>query len=78
MAVRRNKGQTSRRKNLRNTFSYRNTKRLDAQNDLSKAQWDTVFVVEDTEDIVDSWCKIFADILDWHIRVKEKREKKRA
>ena len=78
MAVRRNKGQTSHRKNLRNTFSFRNTKRLDAQNDLSKAPWDTVFVFEDTKDIVDSWCKIFAEILDWHIPVKEKRGKKRA
>ena len=40
MAVRRYKGQTSQRKNLSNTFSYRNTKRLDAQkfvDDLSKA-----------------------------------------
>ena len=81
MAVRRYKGQTSQRKNLSNTFSYRNTKRLDAQkfvDDLSKAPWDTAFVFEDTEDIVDSWYKIFTDILDSHIPVKEKRVKKNA
>ena len=78
MAVRGYKGETSQRQNLRNTFSYRNTKRLDAKkfvDDLSKAPWDTAFVFEDTEDIVDSWYKIFSDILDSHIPVKEKRVK---
>ena len=66
---------------MSNTFSYRNTKRLDAQkfvDDLSKAPWDTAFVFEDTEDIVGSWYKIFTDILDSHIPVKEKRVKKSA
>ena len=79
MAVRRYKGQTSQRKNLSTTFSYWNMKHLDAQkfvDDLSKAPWDTAFVFKDTEDIVDSWYKIFTDILDSHIPVKQKSEKK--
>lgn len=57
MAVRRYKGQTSQSKNLINTFSYRDMKRLDAQKfveELSDASWDSVFVFEDTDDIVDS------------------------
>ena len=75
MAVRRYKGETSQKKNLNNTFSFRNMKGLNVQkfvDDLSKAPWDTAFVFEDTEDIVDSWYKIFSDILDSHIPVKEK------
>jgi len=46
--------------------------------DLSKAPWDTAFLFEDTDDIVDSWYKSFTDILDSHIPVKEKRVKKSA
>ena len=43
--------------------------------DLSKAPWDTAFVFEDTEDIVDSWYKISSYILGCHIPIKEKRVK---
>ena len=69
------------KKNLRNTFYYRNTKRFDAQkfvDDSSIAPWDTTLVFKDTGDIVDSWYKIFTDILDFHTPVKEKIVKKRA
>ena len=55
-------------------------KRLDAQKfveELSDASWDSVFVFEDTDDIVDSWYKIFTVVLDSQIPVKEKRVKKR-
>ena len=79
MAVGRYKGQTSQSKNLINTFSYRGMKRLDAQkfvDELSDALWDSVF--EDTDDIIDSWYKIFTDVLDSQIPVKEKRVKNRA
>ena len=81
MAVRRYKGQTSLNSNLRNTFFYRDTKRLDQQklvNELRDAPWDAAFVFEDTDDIVDSWYKIFTDVLDSQIPVKEKRVKNRA
>lgn len=80
MSVRRYRGQTSQSKNLINTFSYRDMKRLDAQKfveELSDASWDSVFVFEDTDDIVDSWYKIFTVVLDSQIPVKEKRVKKR-
>ena len=57
MVVRRYKGQTSLNSNQRNTFYYRDTKRLDQQklvNELRDAPWDAAFVFEDTDDIVDS------------------------
>ena len=53
-------------------------KRLDDQkfvDELSDAPWDSAF--EDTDDIVDSWYKIFNVVLDSQIPVKEKRVKKR-
>ncbi|KAL9977264.1 hypothetical protein ACROYT_G014650 [Oculina patagonica] len=67
--------------NLKNTFSYRDTKWQDEQkfvNELKDAPWNTAFVFEDTDDIVDSWYKIFTDVLDSLIPVKEKRVKNRA
>lgn len=67
--------------NLSNTFSYQDIKCLDAQkfvDELNDAPQHTAFVFEDTDDVVDSWYKIFSDILDSQIPVKVKRVKNRA
>lgn len=47
--------------------------------ELRDALWEAAFVFEDTDDNVDSWCKIFTDVLDsLQVPVKQKRVKNRA
>ena len=78
MAVRRYRGQTSQSKNLINTFSYWDMKRLDAQkfvDELSDAPWDSAF--EDTDDIVDSWYKFLLSFLIFRYLWKRKEWKKK-
>lgn len=61
------------------SFEYRNLKSLDNQKfvkDLSEAPWDTAFVFDETDDIVDSWYGIFNSILDKHTPVMSKRVKR--
>ena len=81
IAVRRYKGQGIQHKKQNNTLTYRDLKHLDEHKfieELSEAPWDTAFVFEDTDDIVDSWYKIFNDVLGNHIPIKQKRVKRRA
>ncbi|CAH3027959.1 unnamed protein product [Porites evermanni] len=80
MAIQRYKGEALLSENSSNAFSYRNLKRLDVQkfvDELRDAPWEAAFVFEDTDDIVDIWYKIFTDVLDSQVPVKQKRLKKR-
>ena len=43
---------------------------------LREAPWDISFVFRDADDIVESWYKIFNDILDNHAPLKSKSVKK--
>ena len=83
MAVRRCKGEAllSENSNSSNTVSYSDLKRLDVQKFVDEwrdAPWEAAFVLEDTDDIVDSWYKIFFDVLDSQVPVKQKRVKNSA
>ena len=78
MAIRRYKGEALLSENSSNTFSYRDLKRLDVQkfvDELRDAPWEAAFVFQETDDIVDSWYKIFTDVLDSQVPVKQKRVK---
>ena len=62
-------------------FKYRDFKKLveKAFNEaLKSAPWDTTFIFEDTDDIMDSWYKIFNDIVNDNIPMKEKRVKRQS
>ena len=61
------------------SLKYRNLKSLNNElfaKDLSEAPWDSAFVFEDTDDIVDSWYSIFTNILNKHAPIISKRVKR--
>ena len=62
------------------SLKYRNLKSLNNElfaKDLSEAPWDSAFVFEDTDDIVDSWYSIFTNILNKHAPIISKRVKRK-
>ncbi|CAB3983518.1 RNA-directed DNA polymerase from mobile element jockey [Paramuricea clavata] len=62
------------------SLKYRNLKSLNNElfaKDLSEAPWDSAFVFEDTDDIVDSWYSIFINILNKHAPIISKRVKRK-
>ena len=44
---------------------------------LYEAPWDCAFVLEDTNDVVDTWYNVFNDIIDEHLPLKQKRVKRK-
>ena len=60
------------------TFDNRNLKKVNNDafvKDLSDASWDTAFIFEELEDVVDSWYDIFNSILDKYAPLTTKRVK---
>ena len=60
-------------------IKYRNIDKINKEcflRDLREAPWDISFVFRDADDIVESWYKIFNDILDNHAPLKSKSVKK--
>ena len=60
------------------TIKYRSYKNFDEEvfvNELSSAPWDIIKVFEDPDDILETWSKMFLDIVDTHLPVKECRVK---
>ena len=58
------------------TISYRNMKNLNEnefKHALSQAPWDTVFLFDDINEILDSWELLFNSVLDSHCPWREKR-----
>ena len=61
-------------------IEYRNIDKINKESflsDLREAPWDISFVFQDTDDIVESWYKIFNDIFDKHAPLKSKSVKKK-
>ncbi|MES9905404.1 MAG: reverse transcriptase family protein [Sedimenticola sp.] len=60
------------------TITYRSFNNFNEESfisDLNSVPWQTAFVFDDTSDILDSWCKLFMDIVDKHVPQKEHRVK---
>ena len=54
---------------INNYTQYRNMKRFDAKlfkETLMQTPWDSVFIFDDTDDLLDSWEKLFIDALEQH------------
>ena len=43
---------------------------------LNDAPWNTAFIFDETDNIVDAWYKIFTNVLDVYAAIKQKRVKK--
>ena len=67
-------------KDQHTTITYRDIKGLNKEqfvSSLQEAPWDCAFVFEDTNDVVDAWYKVFNDIIDEHLPLKQKRVKRK-
>ena len=61
------------------TISYRNLKHVNEKEfikALDQAPWDTAFIFDEINDIVDAWYQIFNDVLDTYAPIKQKRVKR--
>ena len=61
---------------INNCIQYRNMKRFDAElfkQTLMQTPWDSVFIFDDIDDMLDSWEKLFNDALEQHCPWRIKR-----
>lgn len=68
--------QSSRKKHL--IFVYRNLKRIDKDmfvKDLNEALWDSAYIFEDTDEIIETWFDIFYSIVSKHAPLITKQMK---
>lgn len=68
--------QSSRKKHL--IFVYRNLKRIDKDmfvKDLNEALWDSAYIFEDTDEIIETWFDIFYSIVSKHALLITKQMK---
>ncbi len=79
--LRRYKRETINRGNscVHTTISYRNLKHLNEKEfvkALDEAPWDTAFIFDEIDDIVDAWYQIFNTVLDNYAPIRQKRVKR--
>ena len=61
-------------------ITYRDFKKLDKEKlnaSLKEAPWDSAFVFEDSNDVIDAWYKIFEDVVNAHLPIKHKKVKRK-
>ena len=62
------------------TISYRSFKDFDEtnfSNDLLSAQWDTIKLFDDIDDILEAWLDIFLQVVEQHVPIKQHRVKRK-
>ena len=67
-------------KNTHYTISYRSFKNFDEKkfiNDLQSTPWDVIKILDDVNDIVETWSTLFCDIVDKHLPLRKHRVKRK-
>ena len=62
------------------TITYRDFKKLikeQLNNALKDAPWDSAFIFENSSDVLDAWYKIFEDVVNTYLPLKQKRVKRK-